>query len=129
MMTSVYGSSVRKSLRSVALAACAVSLDSLADQNTAVKNTVERIRSLGSAVRESDQPLDAWLADWEALVSGREDYLSQQRRGFDTTFRVPHAGRAVTVTGDREEIDRGGLMYLPFPVAYLVSRGLLKPVG
>ena len=66
-------------------------LDALADQNTAVKNMVERIRSLDSTVRESDQPLDEWLADWEALVSGREDYLGRLRRGVDTTFRVPRS--------------------------------------
>jgi hypothetical protein len=64
-------------------------LDALADQNKAVKNMVARIRSLGSTLRESDQPLDAWLADWETLVSGREDYLGQRRRGGDTEFRVP----------------------------------------
>ena len=52
---------------------------------------VDRIRSLESTLRESDQPLDAWLADWETLVSGREDYLGQRRRGVDTTFRVPRS--------------------------------------
>lgn len=72
-------------------------LDALADQNTAVKTMVNRIRSLGSAVRESDQPLDAWLADWEALVSGREDYLGQRRRGVDTTFRVPRSPDGVPI--------------------------------
>lgn len=66
-------------------------LDALADQNTAVKNMVERIRSLESSVRESDQPLDAWLADWEALVSGREEYLGQRRRGENVDFRVPRS--------------------------------------
>jgi hypothetical protein len=66
-------------------------LDVLDDQNTAVKRMVERIRSLESKVRKSDQPLDAWLADWESLVAGRETYLDQQRRGVDGTFRVPHS--------------------------------------
>ncbi len=64
-------------------------MDTLSDQNTAVKNMVARIRSLGSTVRESDQPLDAWLADWEKLVTGREAYLGQRRRGGVTEFRVP----------------------------------------
>jgi len=64
-------------------------LDALADQNTAVRKMVDRIRTVGPKVRKSDQPLDAWLADWEKLVSGRENYLGQKRRGVDTTFRVP----------------------------------------
>jgi hypothetical protein len=66
-------------------------MDTLSDQNTAVKNMVDRIRSLGSKVRESDQPLDAWLADWEKLVSGRETYLGQRRRGEVNEFRVPRS--------------------------------------
>ena len=66
-------------------------LDALADQNSAVTNMVDRIRSLESTLRESDQPLDAWLADWETLVSGREDYLGRQRRGVETSFRVPRS--------------------------------------
>lgn len=64
-------------------------LDALRDQNTAVKKMVDRIRSLSAKVRESDQPLDQWLDDWETLVSGRERYVGQQRRGDDTKFRVP----------------------------------------
>jgi len=64
-------------------------LDALGDQNTAVETMVDRIRSLSSKVREADRPLDSWLADWETIVSGREDYLSRQRRGIDTDFRVP----------------------------------------
>jgi hypothetical protein len=66
-------------------------IDTLSDQNTAVRNMVDRIRSLNSTVRESDQPLDAWLADWEKLVSGREAYLGQRRRGEVTEFRVPRS--------------------------------------
>ena len=66
-------------------------LDVLADQNTAVTTMIERIRSLESTVRESDQPLEAWLADWEALVTRREHYLARQRRGVDAEFRVPHS--------------------------------------
>lgn len=67
-------------------------LDALADQNTAVMNMVDRIRELSSTLRESDEPLDAWLADWEALVSGRERYLDQQRRGVENAvFRVPRS--------------------------------------
>ena len=66
-------------------------LDALADQNTAVTNMIDRVRSLESTLRESDHPLDAWLADWEALVSGREDYLGKKRRGIDATFRVPRS--------------------------------------
>jgi hypothetical protein len=66
-------------------------LDALSDQNTAVETMVDRIRSLSSKVREADQPLDAWLADWETLVAGREDYLGRQRRGVDTDFRVPRS--------------------------------------
>jgi hypothetical protein len=66
-------------------------LNALADQNTAVKKMVDRIRIVGSKVRESDQPLDDWLADWETLVSDREDYLGQRRRGEDIDFRVPRS--------------------------------------
>ena len=66
-------------------------IDTLSDQNTAVRNMVARIRSLESKLRESDQPLDAWLADWEKLVSGREAYLGQRRRGADIDFRVPRS--------------------------------------
>ena len=77
-------------------------LDAIADQNTAVRHMVDRIRSLSSKVRESDQPLDAWLADWEALVSGREDYLGQRRRGVGTEFRVPRTsdGEPINVRMD-----------------------------
>lgn len=66
-------------------------LDALRDQNTAVTKMVDKIRSLGTKVRGSDQPLDAWLDDWEALVSGRERYIGQQRRGEDAKFRVPRS--------------------------------------
>ncbi|MGA9100822.1 hypothetical protein [Aeromicrobium sp.] len=64
--------------------------EALADQNTAVMNMVERIREISSKVRASDQPLDAWLADWESLVSGRRTYIDQQRKGnSNKNFRVP----------------------------------------
>ena len=66
-------------------------LDVLGDQNTAVTMMIERIRSLESKVRESDRPLEAWLADWEALVTRREHYLARQRRGVDAEFRVPRS--------------------------------------
>jgi hypothetical protein len=66
-------------------------LDALRDQNTAVETMVDRIRSLSTKVRGSDRPLDAWLDDWETLVSGRERYIGQQRRGNDTKFRVPRS--------------------------------------
>ena len=66
-------------------------LDALRDQNSAVEKMVDRIRSISAKVRGSDQPLDAWLDDWEALVSGREQYIGQQRRGDDAKFRVPRS--------------------------------------
>ena len=66
-------------------------LDALRDQNTAVTKMIDRIRALSSKVRGSDRPLDAWLEDWETLVSGRERYIGQQRRGEDTEFRVPRS--------------------------------------
>jgi hypothetical protein len=66
-------------------------LDVLRDQNTAVTTMVDRIRLVASKVRESDQPVDAWLEDWEALVTGRQDYLGQQRRGSDREFQVPRS--------------------------------------
>ncbi len=64
-------------------------LDALRDQNSAVKTMVDRIRSISAKVRGSDRPLDAWLDDWETLVSDRERYIGQQRRGEDAEFRVP----------------------------------------
>lgn len=91
-------------------------LDALGDQNTAVKNMVDRIRSLESTVRESDQPLDAWLADWEALVSGREDYLGQQRRGVDTEFRVPRSPDGDPIN---ERMDVAGEDVCPVPEVLL----------
>ena len=63
-------------------------LDALRGQNTAVEKMVDRIRSISSKVRGSDRPLDAWLDDWETLVSDRERYIRQQRRGEDAEFRV-----------------------------------------
>ena len=61
-----------------------------ADQNTAVMNMVDRIREISSKVRESDQPLDAWLADWESLVSGRRALHRPAAPGDDNkNFRVP----------------------------------------
>jgi hypothetical protein len=66
-------------------------LDALRDQNTAVEKMIDRIRSLSTKVRESDRPLDAWLGDWEKLVSDRERYIGQQRRGEDAEFRVPRS--------------------------------------
>lgn len=73
-------------------------LDALRDQNTAVEKMVDRIRSIRATVRESDRPLDAWLDDWETLVSVRERYIGQQRRGEDAEFRVPrtHDGEPIT---------------------------------
>ncbi|MGH3749038.1 MAG: hypothetical protein ACRDT8_16745, partial [Micromonosporaceae bacterium] len=64
-------------------------LDALRDQNTAVERMVDRIRSISAKVRQSDRPLDAWLDDWEMLVSDRERYIGKQRRGEDARFRVP----------------------------------------
>jgi len=66
-------------------------LDALRDQNTAVETMVDRIRSLSTKVREADRPLDAWLDDWETLVSDRERYIGQQRRGEDAEFHVPQS--------------------------------------
>ena len=75
-------------------------LDALVDQNTAVMNMVDRIRELSSKVRESDEPLDAWLADWESLVSNRERYVDQQRRGVDNAvFRVPRTSGGDPING------------------------------
>jgi hypothetical protein len=91
-------------------------LDALADQNTAVKKMIDRIRSLESTVRESDQPLDAWLADWEALVSGREDYVGQQRRGVDTTFHVPRSPDGDPIN---ERMDLAGEDVCPVPEVLL----------
>ena len=64
-------------------------LDALRDQNTAVEKMVDRIRSISAKVRGADQPLDAWLDDWETLVTDRERYIGLQRRGEDAKFRVP----------------------------------------
>ncbi|MGH3474938.1 MAG: hypothetical protein ACRDOT_08500 [Aeromicrobium sp.] len=63
-------------------------LDALRDQNTAVETMVARIRLISTKVRDSDRPLDAWLDDWETLVSDRERYIGQRRRGEDVEFRV-----------------------------------------
>ncbi len=94
-------------------------LDGLADQNTAVMNMVERIRELSSDVRESDEPLDAWLADWESLVAGRENYLDQQRRGVDNAvFRVPR-------TSDGDPINKR--MDMAAEGSCVVPEVLLKP--
>lgn len=73
-------------------------LDALRDQNTAVEKMVDRIRSVSSKMRGSELPLDAWLDDWETLVSDRERYIRQQRRGVDAEFRV-------TRTSDGEPIN------------------------
>jgi hypothetical protein len=64
-------------------------LDVLRDQNTAVTTMVDRIRAVSSKVRDADRPVDDWLEDWELLVTDRAVYISEQRRGADTTFRVP----------------------------------------
>lgn len=64
-------------------------LAALADQNTAITTMVDRIRSLEPEIRRGDRPLEAWLEDWEALVSGREDYLGERRRGRPADFIVP----------------------------------------
>ena len=66
-------------------------LDALRDQNTAVETMVARIRLISTKVRGSDRPLDAWLDDWEKLVSDRERYIGQRRRGEDVEFRVPRS--------------------------------------
>jgi hypothetical protein len=66
-------------------------LDALSDQNTAIRHMVSRIRSVERGLRTGDQPLDDWLSDWEALASGRDDYIDRQRRGIDSRFRVPRS--------------------------------------
>lgn len=66
-------------------------LDTLEDQNAAIRTMVERIRTVEPTARRSDQPLDAWLADWEALASSRADYVDLRRRGVDADFRVPRS--------------------------------------
>lgn len=73
-------------------------LSALADQNAAVTTMVERIRSLEPEIRRSDKPLDAWLADWEALVSGRETYLDRERRGGSSTFTLPKTADGDPIT-------------------------------
>ncbi|MGI9084111.1 MAG: hypothetical protein ACR2FE_02330 [Aeromicrobium sp.] len=91
-------------------------LDSLEDQNAAIEHMVDRIRSVGPKTRASDQPLDAWLADWEALVSGRADYIGLQRRGADADFRMPRSPDGEPIN---ERMDLAGGEACPVPKTLL----------
>lgn len=61
----------------------------LADQNDAVLSMVDELRALPDRVRESDEPLDAWLDDWESLVEAREQYAEKLLAGRRAVFEVP----------------------------------------
>jgi hypothetical protein len=73
-------------------------LAALSDQNLAVLTMVENIRRIDATERAADRPVDAWLADWEALVRARADYLTRVRRGGSTAFRVPRSADGSPIT-------------------------------
>ena len=73
-------------------------LDALDDQSKAVRKMVEHIRSMRPEVREADRPLDAWLADWETLVSSRERYIKKLRSGVTADFRTPRTSHGDPIT-------------------------------
>lgn len=61
----------------------------LADQNLAILKMLQQVRRLDAAERRADRPLDAWLADWDSLLSARDRYTRQVSGGSDETFQVP----------------------------------------
>jgi len=64
-------------------------VDALADQDAAVLSMVDNLRALPDAMRASDEPLDAWLDDWEALVGARQDYAENLLDGERGVFTMP----------------------------------------
>lgn len=94
----------------------------LADQNLEVRRMIDRVRTLAPAVRRADRPLEAWLADWETLLTARERYARQVSGGFRGDFRAP---RADDGTALEQRMDRAadGTCRVPTtivdPLAYL----------
>lgn len=83
----------------------------LADQNLAVRQMIGAISTLDDSVRLRDQPLDAWLADWNTLLTAREQYARQVAGGADGALRVPTVdGRPIT-----ERMDAAGGTVCPVP--------------
>jgi hypothetical protein len=87
-------------------------LAALSDQNLAVLTMVENIRRIDAAERAADRPVDGWLADWEALVRARTDYLARVRRGGSTDFRVPRAPDGSPIT-ERMELAGSNVCDVP----------------
>jgi hypothetical protein len=59
------------------------------DQNRAVREMVEQIRSEREAQIRDDRPAEEWLRDWERLVETRRDYARELLRDPNASLEVP----------------------------------------
>jgi hypothetical protein len=65
--------------------------ETIRDQNEAVTTMVEQIRLLPRAVLAQDRPTEAWLRDWDRLVTARESYAKALEANGEPAgrFEVP----------------------------------------
>ena len=82
-------------------------LVALEDQNLAVERMVLRLASVPTEVRDGDKPLDAWLTDWEALVTARRAYIKRASEGYEANFKVPISGHDKPITDRMDSAARG----------------------
>jgi hypothetical protein len=66
-------------------------------QNDAVTQLVTTIRDLGEQSIAADQPTERWLADWQRLVTARDQYAHSLAVGKPRPLAMPTiAGRSLT---------------------------------
>ena len=92
----------------------------VADQNQAMTNMLTEIRKLDDDVLRADPPTNAWLDDWDTLITARDAYAERLRDGYDTDFRIPRDAH-----GDRI-YERMDFVWLNAPVCE-VPEELLEP--
>lgn len=60
--------------------------DRVVEQEQLVGRFVEQIGAVGDAALDEDEPARAWLADWQTLITIRQDYAEA---GFTGEFAIP----------------------------------------
>lgn len=85
----------------------------LRDQNEAVRQMLQEIRALDD-LADRDQPLQAWLEDWDRLVEAREAYAEEVAGGREIDLSVPRDDDGNEIT---ERMDGAGLLVCEVPEA------------
>ncbi|KRB74004.1 hypothetical protein ASE01_18590 [Nocardioides sp. Root190] len=80
--------SVRSSAPSPNDSATAIA-SAMRNQNSAIAEMIDDIRSIGTDKLAGDHPAEDWLADWENLIDLREDYADALTRGEQPVLTIP----------------------------------------